>query len=623
MRMLLHRFQGWSCASVTAITILLSGNLTAETNSETEATPKLIKVIPDGVYANENDYEYPLYEVTLVGENLDDKDLKIFLNDRELQPVLLDPESQVPPRKAVDAEKADVQKDESKPPPRAYRENATDGSELKVWINKNFYSGLVYMKVGKEITPDASFAPTAPATASPAPSPSMPRLRKSKEVPVVLAKIDQGPQQWLFRGGALLVALFVIALPVILVRKSLHGVARNSWLSAMFLDKETATYSLSTFQFYIWTAVSVMAYFYLAASRSIVQGVWEFIDIPKNLPGIVFISATTGAIAHFVTTQRGPKGAGEEHPSLADFVSSGGVISAERVQFFIWTIIGALVFLWLSVTQDPVSIQGLPTVPQGFLELMGISSFGYLAGKVARRPGPVINDISIGETGPIQKGQALTLTVRGRILSKEADFKITYKDTAKKGESEQEEQKIPLTPPRAPTIDAAEEDEQSKPEKTYKKVIIQVTDADPAWFHRGKLVISNPDGQSASWPLPGIPEITEIQSVLIPPPTTPPSSDPSSLKLTLLGINLAPTAKFSIDTKPAIDAQLPRSAIKVLQPDEVRPQQFAQKLELTISKPNPEWITAGEHKLTIVNPDLRSAEGKFKIEAAERKTGGT
>jgi hypothetical protein len=544
--------------------------------------------------------------------------LKIFLNDSELHAVPLEDDSKIPARKSADAEEAVLPGAESTPPPKAYRESNTDGSELKVWINKNFYSGRVYMKVGKEITPAASPAPavaSSTTSASSAPSPAAPRLRKSKEVPVVLAKIDQGPQLWLFRGVALLVALFVIALPVILVRKDRHGeAARKSWLSALFLDKETATYSLSTFQFYIWTAVSVMAYFYLAASRSVVQGVWEFIDIPKNLPGIVFISATTGAIAHFVTAQRGPKGAGEEHPSLADFVSSGGVVSAERVQFFIWTIIGALVFLCLSVAQDPASIQGLPTVPQGFLELMGISSFGYLAGKVARRPGPVINEISIGESGPIQKGKALTLTVRGRILSKEADLKITYKDTAKKGESEEEEQKVPLTPPRALPIDAAEEDEQSKPEKTYKKLIIQVTDADPAWFHRGKLVISNPDGQSASWSLPGIPEITEIQPVLVPPPATPASPGSSSLKLTLLGINLAPTAKFLIGTDPVTDAQLPRSAIEVLQPDEVRPQQFAQKLELTISNPATDWVT-GTHKLKIVNPDGQSAEKEYTIDS--------
>jgi hypothetical protein len=133
----------------------------------------------------------------------------------------------------------------------------------------------------------------------------------------------------------------------------------------------------------------------LAAARAYVQGVWTFIAIPDNLPGIVFISATTGALAVVATNSRGPKGAGDVHPSLADFVSSGGVVTVERVQFFIWTIIGAFIFLWLSLVQTPVDIVELPKVPDTFLQLMGISSLGYLSGKFARKAGPIINDVSV------------------------------------------------------------------------------------------------------------------------------------------------------------------------------------------------------------------------------------
>jgi hypothetical protein len=32
--------------------------------------------------------------------------------------------------------------------------------------------------------------------------------------------------------------------------------------------------------------------------------------------------------------------------------------------------------------------------PDGFLALMGVSSFGYLGGKLARKPGPIIDDIT-------------------------------------------------------------------------------------------------------------------------------------------------------------------------------------------------------------------------------------
>jgi len=35
----------------------------------------------------------------------------------------------------------------------------------------------------------------------------------------------------------------------------------------------------------------------------------------------------------------------------------------------------------------------LPQVPESFIPLMGLSSLGYLAGKFARKPGPVIKQI--------------------------------------------------------------------------------------------------------------------------------------------------------------------------------------------------------------------------------------
>jgi hypothetical protein len=407
-------------------------------------------------------------------------------------------------------------------------------------------------------------------------------------------------------------------------------------LTALFLDRETATYSLSKFQFYIWTAVSVMAYFYLAASRAFVQGVWVFTGIPDSLPGIVLISGATGVMAVVATNSRGPKGAGDVHPSLADFVCSGGVVAVERVQFLIWTIIGAVMFLWLSLVQTPVEILELPKVPENFLQLMGISSLGYLGGKFARKAGPIINDVSVrlatlagkkkeGETAangeaakkedatkPAAKSSTQTvITLRGRILSPDADFKITYEteDSAAK--------EVSLTDHFAPVeVKVLETDDQtSKQNRTAKKLELTIDQPTLEWLNGAtKLLISNPDGQTASWAMPRLPKITGAITAELDPPGTPPRS-PKSLKLTLTGLYLARIATYTIDGKPVTKQQLPPAGIKVVKADEEAPLQFAVSMELTIAKPDEKWTAPGEHKLTIKNSEELKAEGQYVIAA--------
>jgi hypothetical protein len=96
-----------------------------------------------------------------------------------------------------------------------------------------------------------------------------------------------------------------------------------------------------------------------------------------------------------VTNVRGPKGAGAEEPSLGDLVTSGGVAAPERVQMFVWTILGVVGFCVAVLNQPPGIIDQLAAVPTGIMYMMGISSVGYLGGKLARKPGPIINELSI------------------------------------------------------------------------------------------------------------------------------------------------------------------------------------------------------------------------------------
>lgn len=159
-------------------------------------------------------------------------------------------------------------------------------------------------------------------------------------------------------------------------------------LAYFFIEPETNTYSLSRLQLILWTAAAVIAYAYLAASQSLVQWRWELPDVPEGLPALLGVSVGTTALALGATEVRGSKGAGPLHPSLGDFVTNGGVLAPERLQFFVWTIIGVIGFVAATLAQDPATVAELPKVPSNFVPLMGVSALGYLAGKVARKAGP-------------------------------------------------------------------------------------------------------------------------------------------------------------------------------------------------------------------------------------------
>jgi hypothetical protein len=196
-------------------------------------------------------------------------------------------------------------------------------------------------------------------------------------------------------------------------------------ISVLLLDPETGTYSLSKFQVLVWTGIFVFAYVYLALCRTLVQWAFDWPPVPKNFPELLGITAGAGVLAAGISSLKGPKGAGGVRPSAADFITTGGVVAAERLQFFIWTIVGALTFLYLVLRINPATLQELPTIPDTFLYLMGFSSAAYLGGKLARKPGPVVKNISVQQVTPLPDGDAqMTIVVEGENLGQNATFRI-------------------------------------------------------------------------------------------------------------------------------------------------------------------------------------------------------
>ncbi len=204
-------------------------------------------------------------------------------------------------------------------------------------------------------------------------------------------------------------------------------------LTALFLDRQTNSYSLSKFQVIAWTAVVVYSYVYLFLCRTLVQG--NFIDFPgvaQNIPQLFFVSAGTTVAAAAITANYGSKGAGPAKPTPADFISTGGFVAGDRFQFFVWTIVGCLGYVYLVVRSDPFRLTELPSLPDNFLYLMGVSSAGYLGGKLVRKPGPVIKTLSVGtviqrveaQPNAAAKPASMTIELNGENLDPRASIKV-------------------------------------------------------------------------------------------------------------------------------------------------------------------------------------------------------
>lgn len=282
---------------------------------------------------------------------------------------------------------------------------------------------------------------------------------------------------------ASLVVASLIAMTLFLVAsavKQLQGSTKTNFLSALFIDPQTQTYSLSMFQFYVWTFAAIFGYAFLTSARSLIQGRFEFSDIPDGLPGILLASAGTAVLSTGITANKGTKGAGDPHPTLGDFITSGGTISADRLQFFVWTLVGVASFILLILRSDPGTITNLPKIPTGFLELMGISSMGYLGGKLARKPGPTIDDIVATVGG-------LNLGIFGAGLSGFATFQIDDVDLPT--------ERI-ANPDHRATIKTPDETAGTGFARTLE---IKIDEPDAKWLtpDEHRLTITNPDSQRA------------------------------------------------------------------------------------------------------------------------------
>jgi hypothetical protein len=311
---------------------------------------------------------------------------------------------------------------------------------------------------------------------------------------ITLAQISRDGPHWY---AAIFIGVVIVLILVLLGRnKSKHTIdgVPVSMLASLLLDKNTDTFSLSRVQFYLWTVVAIYGYVYLTAAWTLLQGRLEFAPVPENMPGIIAASAGTAVVVEGISSSK-PKGAGSVRPGVSDLITSGGMVVPERLQFLLWTIVGIFTFMGLIFASDPAIIERLPAIPAGFLTLMGISSAGYLGGRLVRKGGPVIDDV-------IARLGSLTFEIHGRYLSANASFQIDGDDVKLDQIAEGKDGK------HLPEVLAS--DEQAQDATTAKVLKVSIAKPDAKWLTRKSnpsapkqkhlLAIINPDGQKAEWP---------------------------------------------------------------------------------------------------------------------------
>jgi hypothetical protein len=196
-------------------------------------------------------------------------------------------------------------------------------------------------------------------------------------------------------------------------KKKGQGPQQQSYyfLKMLLIEPENQTYSLSRAQFFLWTVIIAWCFLFLYYAHGLVEEKWSYPNMGNAIYAFL-ISLGTLVASQATNRGMGVKGAGEEHPSIADLVVHGGVLALDRVQQVIWTLIALGMFIRITVTTYATA-SALPDIPNELLALMGLSSAGYLGGKLVRGPGPVIEQVTPREGSVI-------LNVKGKHFSKDA-----------------------------------------------------------------------------------------------------------------------------------------------------------------------------------------------------------
>ncbi len=151
--------------------------------------------------------------------------------------------------------------------------------------------------------------------------------------------------------------------------------------------------SLAMFQFLVWTFLVSFAYLGIYFVR-ISGGIFQPLpDIPPNLLTVMGISVlvpvASGGVSEVKYKVPPTKDPPVPLPPLSGMLEEGGKLTLARVQMFLWTWIGVLIYLvfLFSAVSKPEMLRSveklsLPNVDDMLVVLMGLSQGGYVGGKL-------------------------------------------------------------------------------------------------------------------------------------------------------------------------------------------------------------------------------------------------
>ena len=220
------------------------------------------------------------------------------------------------------------------------------------------------------------------------------------------------PVSTMYWRSSLILVLLILLVYLLykLFYKVPAGQTRYSFLTMLLLEQENMTYSLSRAQFLGWMTVIIWSWLFLYYAHGYVDQIWAFPNLGNSVYTFL-ISLGTLIVAQATNMGQGVKGAGEVHPSPADLVVHGGVLALDRVQQVVWTVLAIGMFIRITVSTYSTAT-ALPDIPQELLVLMGLSSAGYLGGKLVRGAGPIIEQVTIREGSVI-------INIKGKHFSKD------------------------------------------------------------------------------------------------------------------------------------------------------------------------------------------------------------
>ncbi|HVZ40285.1 MAG TPA: hypothetical protein VHI13_13480 [Candidatus Kapabacteria bacterium] len=288
---------------------------------------------------------------------------------------------------------------------------------------------------------------------------------------------------------ALIPVLVMVLIIWLVVRRyrPLPNQPKRNWLQLLLIDPSNNTYSLSRAQFIWWTGILVFSYGFLFISRALVEHIYEF----PSLDGFAWtflISLGTLLGAQATEQVKGAKGSGTGAPVLADLFMHGGVIALERVQQVLWTLVGSVMFVVILLKNYSISTM-MPVIPQELLAVMGLSSAGYIGGKVIRNPGPTISNAVPNGDG--------TYSITGQNLAPNA--------------------KVLIDGVEAGTVNTVKVDPTKSGNNATELKAVASAVATKSMTGPKQVVVVNPDGQRATTTLPG----SLVQTVMATQATVP------------------------------------------------------------------------------------------------------